>query len=250
VDAATPAAASVGLARRLAAGAWHVPAGAFFLVRHPRLWLPAALPGLVSVALVGLGLFGGGSAARAAEGHLIPADGRVAPWWGVLLTVSLWFGALAAGALAGLALALLLMSPLLDLLSHRVEALLGARSASRGWRWELSQSLRSSLYLLGAAALAFLLGLFPLLGPAFGAACGALALAFQQSDGTLVRRGLDFEARRAWHRRYRPEALGFGLAGVVVLLVPCSGLLLAPVLAPALTVGATRLVLELEADAA
>ncbi len=45
-----------------------------------------------------------------------------------------------------------------------------------------------------------------------------------------------------WHRRYRAESLGFGLAGLVILFLPLANLLLVP----ALAVGATRLVLELQ----
>jgi uncharacterized protein involved in cysteine biosynthesis len=58
----------------------------------------------------------------------------------------------------------------------------------------------------------------------------------------LARRGLDFTARRKWHRRWRAETIGFGLAGLVFLIVPCAGLLVAP----ALTVGGTLMVLEFE----
>jgi uncharacterized protein involved in cysteine biosynthesis len=55
---------------------------------------------------------------------------------------------------------------------------------------------------------------------------------------------MGFGARRAWHRKWRPESLGFGLVGLVTLIVPFANLLLAP----ALAVGGTLLVLELEED--
>ncbi|MGD8896559.1 MAG: hypothetical protein PVJ73_11030, partial [Acidobacteriota bacterium] len=61
-----------GLVRRVAAGAWHVPAGFAILVRTPRLWPLAAVPVVLAALLVFLGAVLGI--------FLIPwADGRVAP---------------------------------------------------------------------------------------------------------------------------------------------------------------------------
>jgi uncharacterized protein involved in cysteine biosynthesis len=75
-----------------------------------------------------------------------------------------------------------------------------------------------------------------------GTLWGAHALAFQQTDAPLARRGRDFRARREWHRRYRAESIGFGLAGLVTLLVP----ILIPFIGPVLTAGGTLLVIEFE----
>jgi uncharacterized protein involved in cysteine biosynthesis len=55
---------------------------------------------------------------------------------------------------------------------------------------------------------------------------------------------MDFGQRRAWHRQYRPESMGFGLVGLALLFVPLANFLLAS----ALTVGGTLMVLELEED--
>jgi uncharacterized protein involved in cysteine biosynthesis len=79
-------------------------------------------------------------------------------------------------------------------------------------------------------------------GPVAGTIWGAHALAFQQTDVPLARRGRDFRSRRAWHRRYRAESIGFGLAGLVTLIVPLANLLIGP----ALAVGGTLLVIEFE----
>jgi CysZ protein len=235
--------------RRAAAGAWHIPAGVVHLLRTPRLWPMAALPALLTTALLLLGLFAGFYLGRRVEATLVPGPDRIPSWIGVLLAFALWLGTLVAGAMAGLAAGLLLTAPLLDLLSQRVEKLArgGVRDAGKGLRWELLQSLRSALYFMAAAPVVVLLGLFPLIGPALALAWGAYTLAFQTTEGVLSRRGLDFAQRRVWHATFRAESMGFGLGGLVVLLVPCSGLLLAPIFAPVLTVGATRLVLELEA---
>ncbi len=237
---------------RVAEGAWHVPAGFVFLARRPRLWPLAALPSLLVAALLVLGLMLGAFVAQSLGTRVAAQFSGLPDWLNLAVTVLLWCGILAAGMVLGVGTALLLVSPLLDRLSRTIElAVRGEISAeSPGLRWELAQSLRGALYFVVAAPGVFLLGLVPILGPALGAAWGAHALALQETDGPLGRRGLDFRARRAWHRRFRAESLGFGFAGLVPLLFFPMNLVLAPLFAPALTAGATLLVLELEAFAA
>lgn len=233
-----------GLLRRAAAGAWHVPAGFVFLLRRPRLWPLAVLPAALAAMLVLGGFVLGLFALSPVEAALAPPRGRLPGWLGFLVTLALWIATLGAGIVLGFAAALTAAAPILDRLSRLIEALLRGRAAEAetGLRWEMAQSLRVALYFLLAAPGVFLLGLIPLVGPAMGALWGAHALAWQQTDGPLARRGLDFRARRSWHRRWRVESLGFGAAGLIALVVPFANLLLAP----ALTVGATLLVLELE----
>jgi uncharacterized protein involved in cysteine biosynthesis len=233
-----------GRIRRAAAGAWHVPAGMFFLVRHVRLWPMAALPAALCAVFFVAGLFLGYFSLRVIEEALAPHPGRMPGWLVFCITLALWLGTLAAAAVAGLALALLLSAPVLDALSRRVERLVrgSVPERSRGLRWEIVQSLKGALFLVAAAPLVFVLGLVPVAGPLLGLVWGAYALAYQETDSPLTRRGLDFARRRHWHRAWRWESLGFGLAGLAVLVVPFANLLLAP----ALTVGGTRLVLEIE----
>jgi CysZ protein len=233
-----------GRIRRAAAGAWHVPAAMFFLVRHVRLWPLAALPAALCAVFFVLGLFFGVFSLRAIEELLAPHPGSIPGWMAFGVTLALWIGTLAAGVIAGLALALLLSAPVLDALSRRVERLVrgSVPEGSRGLRWEIVQSLKGSLFLVAAAPLVFVLGLVPVAGPLLGFVWGAYVLAYQETDSPLTRRGLDFARRRHWHRAWRWESLGFGLAGMAVLVVPFANLLLAP----ALTVGGTRLVLEIE----
>jgi CysZ protein len=229
---------------RASEGGWHVVAGFAFLLRHPRLWLlasgPALLAGLALVCGPLLGLF----AAWRLERLLGPAPGQVGAWLGLMVTATIWSATILAVTALGFGLALLAAAPVLDRLSREVEVLArpGAVEAVLGLRWEVAQSLRRALYFLVRAPLVFLLGLVPFLGPALAALWAAHALAFQLTDPALARRGLGFEARREWHRRFRAESLGFGLLALFVLLVPCANLLLAP----ALVVGATLLVLELQ----
>jgi uncharacterized protein involved in cysteine biosynthesis len=231
---------------RAFAGAWHVPAGFAFLIRHPSLWPMSVLPALLTVALIVVGAVAGAFAIRPAEAALIPARGHAPTWLVMLMTLGLWASTVAAGMLMGLAVALLLAAPVLERLSRRVEAHLRgvAPEEDRGLRWELAASFRTSAYFLVRAPGVLALGLIPLLGPVLALAWGAHSLAFQQTEATLARHGLDFAARRAWHRRWRIESLGFGIAGLVILLIPLANVLLLP----ALSVGGTRLALELTDD--
>jgi CysZ protein len=241
-----PAAPPPGKARRAAAGAWHVPAGFWFLLLNPALWPLAALPMLLTVFCLVGGVLGAAYSFRWIEALILPEPDRLPAVLTLLLTLALGVGTLVAGAVLGLAVALLLAAPVLERLSRRVEIRAGRRpvAAETGLRWEIAQSLKGSLYFLGAAPGVVLLGLIPLVGPILGALWGAHALAFQQTDMGLGRRGLSFGERRAWHRRFRAESLGFGLMGLLVLVIPFANILLAPVL----TVGGTLLVLELEGD--
>jgi CysZ protein len=245
-DASVPRAP--GLPRRIAAGAWHVPAGFAFLLVRPRLWPLAALPAILVGVLLVLGLYFGFSIARSIDAALTPSLDRVSLLLGVIAIVLLWAGVVMAGAVLGIGAALFLTAPILDRLSRHVEAMtrgeLAAHDPSLGW--QVLQALRSSAYFLAAAPGVLVLSLVPIVGPFLAALWGAHALAMQETEPALSRRGLDFQARRAWHRRFRPESLGFGLAGIVVFLIPVANFVLAPLFAPSLVVGATRLVVELE----
>lgn len=233
-----------GSLRRLAAGAWHVPAGFGFLFRHPRLLPLAVLPVLLMIVFLFGGLVMGAFLGPSVEARLAPEPGRVAPWLGFLLTILLWVGTLGAGMVLGVGIAFVLASPVLDQLSRRVEALVRGRTLdhARGLRFEALEAVRGSFYFLAAAPGVFLLGLIPIVGPVLAMVWGARGLAFQLTDPPLSRRGLSFREKRAWHWRWLAESEGFGLAGMVTLIVPLANFLLAP----ALAVGGTLLVLNLE----
>jgi CysZ protein len=235
-----------GWLRRAAAGAWHVPAGFGYLMRNPALWPASLLPLVLTAVCLSLGAVGGAFAAVHLGPSILPAAGQVPDFLGILVTLALWIGSLLAGLTVGLAVALLLAAPALERLSRLVEIRAGGRApeSSAGLAQEAVQAFRGALYFAGVAPLVFLLSLIPLVGPFVAALWGAYALAFQHTEAPLARRGLGFGARRQWHRRWRAESLGFGLAGLITLVVPIVNLLLAP----ALTVGATLLVLELEGE--
>jgi uncharacterized protein involved in cysteine biosynthesis len=196
----------------------------------------------VAVAGIVFGLLAGWLVAPRVQDSLVPQD------WPPWLAVPAWFAALIwtlfSGLVLGLALALILASPLLELLQRRVEVLESGRSpdASRGILRDIVESLHGALYFAVAAPFVFVIGLIPFVGPPLAALWAASALAFQQTDSPLGRRGRDFAARRRWHAEWRPESLGFGLAGLVTLVVPIVNL----IAVPSLAIGAARLVIELE----
>ena len=229
---------------RAAAGAWHVPAGFGFLIRRPGLWAFAALPAALALLLTLAGLVFAVFAAPRLEARFAPVPGSVPVWVELPVSLLLWAATLGSGVFVGLGVALVLASPILDQLSRQVEARARGQAADRGrgLRWEAGQAIRGSLYFLAAAPGVLLLGLIPVVGPFLSAAWGARAVAFQMTDPALTRRGLSFAGKRRWHRGWRPESMGFGLAGMVGLLVPLANLLVGP----ALVAGGTLLVLDLE----
>jgi uncharacterized protein involved in cysteine biosynthesis len=215
-----------------------------FLFRNPRLLPLAILPVLlVMIFLVG-GLVIGAFVGASVEARLAPEPGHGPPWITFVTSLLLWTAALGAGMVLGLGLALVLAAPVLDLLSRRVEALVRGRTFehARGLRFEVLESMRGSFYFLAAAPGVLLLGIIPVVGPVLAAVWGAWALSFQLTDSPLSRHGLSFREKRAWHWRWLAESEGFGLAGMLTLVIPLANLLLVP----ALAIGGTLLVLSLE----
>jgi CysZ protein len=230
--------------RRAAAGAWHVPAGFAILLRTPRLWPLAALPVALAVLLVFFGAVLGIFLIPRVEAEFALTPGARPVWIELPASLLLWTAVVGAGVFLGLGVALLLATPALEQLSRQVEARVRGTSvdSQRGLVWELAQSLRGGFYFLLAAPGVFLLGLIPIVGPLLSVLWGGRAVAYQMTDPALTRRGLSFKSRWRWHREWLPESQGFGLAGMVGLLVPFANLLLGP----ALVAGGTLLVLALE----
>jgi len=233
-----------GLVRRVAAGAWHVPAGFAMLLRHPRMWPLAALPVVLATGFMFLGAVLGIFLIPRVEAAFGTTPGTHPVWIELPASLLLWASMIGTGVFLGLGVAVLLATPALEQLSKQVEARVRGASidSSRGLVWELAQSLRGGFYFLLAAPGVFLLGLIPILGPVLSIMWGGRAVALQMTDPALTRRGMSLKERWRWHRQWRAESQGFGLAGMVGLLVPFANLLLAP----ALVAGGTLLVLSLE----
>ncbi len=228
---------------RFLAGVAYIPGGAVFLLRNPRLWPVALSPLLIAALFLVIGIFSGAFWAGRIEQSLFGDTLRNIPVWiGFVVVAGLWVGSLAAGGILALALAFALLGPLFEKLSQKVEELSGLRvKGARGLRWELVQSLKTALYFALGAPVAVLLGLIPVLGPVLALAFTGHRVAFQNTDAVLLRRDMGFGERRDFHRRFRAETLGFGVASV--LLFPVMNLLAVPIF----VVAATRLVNDLEA---
>jgi uncharacterized protein involved in cysteine biosynthesis len=237
--------------RRLALGAWHMPKAFLFLARRPRLWPGALLPALGAAVLMASGFILGLFIGPYVEAALLEHSGPWPEWSEMALSVGARMVAIVAGVLGGLGLAMVLAASLLDRLSRNVEAAARGQVLNResGLRWEVEQSVRTAGYFLLRIPGIVVVGFVPFVGPALSVLWAAHALAFQNTEPALGRRGLEFSVRRAWHRRHRAESLGLGFASLACLLVPCAGFLLAP----ALVTAGTLLVLDLadaEGDAA
>jgi len=223
--------------RGLASGLLQVPSSFVYLLKRPSLWPLSLLPAVATVVFVGGGLVAGYWLGPA----VAPGFAEGESFWMLLSRIGIHFAAILGGGVAGLAIAIVLTAPIQELLSQKVERQLRGRleESGRGIRWEIAQALRGALYFLVRAPLVVLLGLIPVVGPPLALLWAAHSLAFQQTDATLARHGLDFETRRDWHRRHRFESIGFGFAGLLTLFIPIANLLIMPVL----VVGATRLAL-------
>ena len=237
---------ALGWLRRLLRGASYLPRAFWFLARRPRLWPGALLPALVTALLMALGFVLGIVAGPHLETALLQGS-EPWPWWtGIALGFGARVVAIVAGVLAGFGLAMVLSASFLDRLSRAVESAARGEVVDRpaGLRWQVEQSVRGAGYFLVRMPGIVLVGFVPFVGPALSALWAAHALAFQNTEPALGRRGLEFAVRRAWHRHHRAESLGLGFASLVCLVVPCAGFLLAP----ALVTAGTLLVLDL-ADA-
>ena len=228
---------------RFLAGVSYIPGGVVFLFRNPRLWPVAISPLIVAAILLMIGIFSGAFWAGRVEQSLFGGSLRNSPaWFSFVVVTGLWAGSLAAGAIIALSVAFALLGPLFEKLSQKVEELSGLRvQGSKGLHWELVQSVKTAAYFALSAPIAILLGLIPFLGPILALAFTGHRVAFQSTDSVLLRRGMDFLERQAFHHRFRPETLGFGVASV--LLFPLMTVLAVPVF----VVAATRLVNDLEA---
>jgi CysZ protein len=228
---------------RFLAGVSYIPGGAAFLVRNTALWPVAISPLIIAAGLLLMGLFAGAFWAAWVQQSLFGESLRTVPvWFAFIVFVGLWAGSLAAGAILALAVAFALLGPLFEKLSQKVEEISGETvRGSKGLRWEIVQSLKTAAYFALSAPVAVILGLIPFLGPPLALAFTGHRVAFENTDAVLLRRGMAFRERQGFHRRFRPETLGFGVASV--LLFPLLNVFAVPIF----VVAATRLVNDLEA---
>ncbi|MCA9509498.1 MAG: EI24 domain-containing protein [Myxococcales bacterium] len=265
---------STGAIARFRAGAALVPRALRLLRARSELWAPAAVPALVTAVLVGFAIAvvaanaGGWSAAVA---RALPSPVAESAWqwlWVGPVVAALWLArqllvaVLAAAALvAAMLAAALLTSPVLDVLSQRVERALTGAAAGDDEAFDAGRLARDALRSLGheARRLAFFAAVWlaitaggfvvpfgPALAPIALAAFAVAYLPLEYAGFALDRRRVAFGARRAWLRAERARTLGFGAAAFAIGAVPGLNFALLPVLVAA----GTLLVVERPALAA
>lgn len=243
------------------------------LRRERVLWAPAAVPALLTAvclsaaAVLVYGNAGGIDAIVVSALPSLEADAWYEWLWvgpGSLLlwlVRALWLFVVAATALvAGLLTATLLASPVLDVLSQRVERVISGvaagddepltsaglvRDALGSLANEARRLARFVALSLAITALGWLVPFGPVLAPL---ALAMLAIAFlplEYAGMALDRRRIPFAQRRAWLARHRARSIGLGAAGFAVGLVPGLNFLLLP----ALIVAGTIFVIETPPEA-
>lgn len=262
-----------GLAAELQRGLALVPRAWRLLRRERALWWPAVIPvlvtaGCVSVALVlAYGSAGEWLAWIQAE---LPSP-QAAKWYswlwvgpmriGVWLLAHLWVAVLgAASVAAALFVAALIASPVLDVLSQRVErvvrgvaagddAALDARSLLRDAGSALVNEAKRLAFFAGGwlaiSVAGMLLPLGPLLAPAALLAFAVTFLPLEYAGFALDRRRVSFRDRRGWLAVQRATTLGFGASAFALTWVPGLNF----VLLPLLVTSGTLLVLDRPPDA-
>lgn len=208
--------------------------GLKFLVRHPSLWMLAALPFVLCLALyaliIGLGWnwIGGWI-----EGGLIDREGWWWRWLGYVLVVLFWLIALGISVLAFAPLAAILASPFNDLLSEKTEKLyrgveldepFSIRALMRSLRIGLIGELKRSATLAVLLLFAFSLNLIP----GFGQVAASVAstaftiyyLSLEFTSFSMDRRLYTWSRKRDFLRRFRARSVGFGTTAFLTMMIP------------------------------
>ncbi|BCJ32566.1 membrane protein [Actinocatenispora thailandica] len=237
--------------REFLAGAGLLGRGIVLLFRSPRLLLLGALPALLAFAVLATGytfllVFLGDEADL-----LTPFADGWSPGWRTTAHVAAGIALAGAGlvvaALLFTTLALTIGDPCYEAISRHTERQCGGLpdEVEVAWWRSLGRSARDALRMLVASAVTgvvlFAAGFLPAVGqtvvPVLGALIGGWYLALELTGVAYERRGLRLAQRRRVLRRYRPRALGFGVAVFVLFLVPFGAL----IGTPAAVAGATLL---------
>jgi CysZ protein len=253
---------SLGPFRRFFVGFGYCIAGFRHLWQRPRLWVWAAIPVALMVALVATSLVLTFGAVPAIMAHLWawpggpglgPALGRTA-WIAVAATLAV--GLFAASVVVLWAISSLFATPFYDVLAEKVEQeLLGTDPPPTSWIAILSDAGQSVVHTLLALALygvalavVALVELIPGIGTVLGALLGAVVtamfLAREVIDTPLARRRVSFATKVAFQARHFALMQGFGTAATLLLAIPGVNFLSMPVA----VVGGTLLYCRLERE--
>lgn len=198
--------------------------------RRPRLMALGLIPAAIVAVFLLSGLIALGIFLPGITVGLTPfADGWPGLWASVIriaVGTALIGAALVVVAISFTALTLLIGEPFYDRIWRAVEVDLGDPPApADGGFWQsVADGARLVVRGIGAALVAALLGLVPVIGGALATVAAVvltgLLLADELSSRALSARGLDARARRDLRRRRRALVLGFGVATQLCFMVP------------------------------
>ncbi len=234
------------LKRAFRAGAF-VPRGIVYFARHTWTWPLGVVPILIAFVVVGFVMAGS--------------------WFGVILLLE-WFRekaaevlgsgaspstvnavAISAVIVAGSALSLVMIlafaevvkvigQPFYQRLCDRLEVELGnppALPPRQGWNRVLRATRDSAILIaiyLGIALPLLALGIIPVVGqtvvPVLEAMLAAWVIAAELTQIPLERRGLTAMARHRFLRMHRSETIGFGLAALLLFVIPGANVFAVP----------------------
>ncbi|MEV4013166.1 EI24 domain-containing protein [Nonomuraea angiospora] len=220
--------------------------GLGWVARHGRWWLFGLIPALIAFAVYVAALVLLGTHATDLATFLTP----FAESWGwrdlfrTLVGILLFLGGLALAVLTFTAITLAIGEPFYERLSAEVDPLSDAEE--QPWWRTLPRSLRDSLitlfYVLLFTIPLFFLGFVPVVGqtvvPVLGALVSGFFLTVELTTLALERRGMARKQRFALLRANKASALGFGVVGFLLFLVP----FVAVIAMPAAVAGAALLV--------
>jgi CysZ protein len=221
--------------RDLLEGAACLVRGLRIYAATPGLWALGLMPALLAlVVLIGL-LVGLVLALPAIVAALTPfANGWSAAdrdSLRLLLSLAIAVGAGWLGLISYAALAVAIGQPFYEAISRRIDeqegGIPGRDSTPPRWR-AIARAFRDGLLLVALSACLsvalFALGLVPLagqtLGPVLGACAAGYLIAVELTSVAFERRGLGLRERLGLLWRRRLLTLGFGLAALVLFLVP------------------------------
>ncbi|MFG6196816.1 EI24 domain-containing protein [Nonomuraea sp. JJY05] len=220
--------------------------GLGWVARHGRWWLFGLIPALIAFAVYVTALVLLGTHATDLATFLTP----FAESWSwrdlfrTLVGILLFLGGLALAVLTFTAITLAIGEPFYERLSAEVDPLPDADE--QPWWRTLPRSIRDSLitlfYVLLFTIPLFILGFVPVIGqtvvPVLGALVSGFFLTVELTTLALERRGLARKQRFALLRANKASALGFGVVGFLLFLVP----FVAVIAMPAAVAGAALLV--------
>ena len=228
--------------------------GVGFLLSHPRLWIYALLPWIISLLTLGgiawlaywsYGEYVGPWIIQAGDHTAVLAKNagpfmkslyQILSW---LITTLAWIIAMMVyvvfGVLWTFIIAKILSDPFNDLLAAKVEEIATGRVVEYqvgilGAIWRtIVNGIRSLVDYLIICLLLLLLNLLPIIGQIIGLIFAWYFLAIPYLDYTLERRGLSYEDKKQKRRENASLIIGFGMTCFIVLLIPVINFFVIPI---------------------